>query len=193
MDTFINHKIGETYCGDRFLTVHKNDNTFYVVIDGIGHGQKASYVADIAYHSISREINLDSSLTKIITVCESDLANTRGIAVCFVKVNHSTGTLEYYGVGNIESMLINVNGLINFKQTPGFFGAKKHPINLSLLNFTDDAHLLMCSDGVGEITGQIRQQLSNLNSRHIVHLLTKQWQGQDDVCILCEKLNHELH
>jgi hypothetical protein len=51
----------------------------------------------------------------------------------------------------------------------------------------------MYSDGVGDITGAIRQQLSNLNSRHIVNLLTKQWQGKDDVCILCEKLNHELH
>jgi hypothetical protein len=52
---------------------------------------------------------------------------------------------------------------------------------------------LMCSDGVGEITGSIRQQFGNLNTRHIVNLLSKQWQGHDDICILCEKLNHELH
>ena len=193
MDTFINHKKGETFCGDRFLTLKKNNNTFYVVIDGIGHGQKASHVADIAYYSITREIAANSTLLDIIQTCEKALANTRGIAVSFVKVNHSKYSLEYCSVGNIESILIDVSGPINLKRTPGVFGAKKSPINISVLPFTSEAYLLMCSDGVGDITGAIRQQLSNLNSRHIVNLLTKQWQGQDDVCILCEKLNDELH
>jgi serine/threonine protein phosphatase PrpC len=193
MYSFINHKKGETFCGDRFLTLKKNDNTFYVVIDGIGHGQKASHVADIAYHSITREIIADSPLLNIIQTCEKALADTRGIAVSFVKVNHSKCSLEYCSVGNIESILIDVSGPINLQRTPGVFGAKKYPINISVLPFTSEAYLLMCSDGVGDITGAVRQQLSNLNSRHIVNLLTKQWQGQDDVCILCGKLNHELH
>ncbi len=193
MDTFINNKKGETFCGDRFLTLKNNDNSFYVVIDGIGHGQKASHVADIAYYSITREITANSTLLNIIQTCEKALANTRGIAVSFVKVNHSKCRLEYCSFGNIESILIDDSGPINLKRTPGIFGAKKHAINISILPFTNDAYLLMCSDGVGDITGAIRQQLSNLNSRHIVNLLAKQWQGLDDVCILCEKLNHELH
>lgn len=193
MDTFINQKKGETFCGDRFLTLKKNDNTFYVVIDGIGHGQKASHVADIAYHCITHEINENSTLINIIQTCEKALADTRGIAVSFVKVDHSKCCLEYCSVGNIESLLIDASGTINLKRTPGVFGAKKHPITTSILPFTNDAYLLMCSDGVGDITGPFRQQLGNLNSRHIVNFLAKQWQGQDDVCILCEKLNHELH
>ena len=57
MDSFIKHKKGEHFCGDRFLSISKNDSTFYVVIDGTGHGQKASRVADIAYQTITREIH----------------------------------------------------------------------------------------------------------------------------------------
>jgi serine phosphatase RsbU (regulator of sigma subunit) len=193
MVTFINHKKGEIFCGDRFLSIKKNGHSFYIVIDGIGHGQKASHVADIAYHAITSEIDANSSLVNIIKACEAALADTRGIAVSFVKVNHNQEQLEYCSVGNIESILIHANGSINLKRTPGVFGAKKYPITISVLPFTSEASLLMCSDGVGEITGSIRQQLGNLNTRHIVNLLSKQWQGQDDICILCEKLNYELH
>ncbi len=193
MDSFIKHKKGENFCGDRFLRVKKSDSTFYVVIDGIGHGQKASRVADIAYHTITDEIHENSILTNIIEACETALANTRGIAVSFVKVNHSICSLEYYSVGNIKSMLIDSQGVIDLKRTPGVFGAKKYPINTSILLFSNKASLLMCSDGVDKISGQIRHQLGRLSARHIVKLLSTQWQGQDDICILCEKLTHELH
>ncbi len=193
MDTFINTKRGEKHCGDRFLTITQNDITFYIVIDGIGHGQKASHVADIAYQVITDEIIANSSLIDIIQACEIKLLNTRGIAISFVKVNHAESSIQYYSVGNIESMLIGRKGIINLKRIPGVFGAKKYPINISTLPVCNDSYLLMCSDGVGEISGKIRQQLGNLNSRHIVNLLAKQWQGQDDICILCGKVNHEWH
>ena len=73
MDTFINHKKGETFCGDRFLTLKKDNNTFYVVIDGIGHGQKASNVADIAYHSITHGITANATFLDIIQTCENSI------------------------------------------------------------------------------------------------------------------------
>lgn len=193
MDTFFAHKKGESYCGDRHLTIVRKGQTLYVIIDGIGHGEKASKVADIAYHTITKEVEANSPLPLIIKVCEAALANTRGIVVSFVMVTHSTSSLEYYSVGNIETMLINSDGITNLKQTPGVFGAKIHPINPSTLQYPTDSYLLMFTDGVNEITGEIRQQLNNMNSRHIVKMLSNQWQGQDDICILCEKLNYELY
>ena len=174
MATIIRHKKGESYCGDRCLTLVNNDSTLYVVIDGIGHGEKASKVADIATHSITRAVEANSSLTIIIQACEIALANTRGIVVSFVMVVHSKCMLEYYSLGNIESLLISPKGIINLKRTPGIFSAKKSSINLSVLQYPAGSYILMYTDGINEITGQIRQQLSNMNSRHIVNILGHQ-------------------
>jgi serine phosphatase RsbU (regulator of sigma subunit) len=191
MDVFVNKKKGETFCGDRYLTIKRKSSVLYVVLDGIGHGQEASKVADIAYDTINEFAN--ASLQKIIEQCESSLQNTRGIVISFMLVTEGKKAVEFYSVGNIETLLITAKQVVNLSSLPGIFGAKKHPISIVNVDVPKNSQLLMFTDGVGNITGPVRQQFRKMNTRHILQMLSSQWSGDDDVCILCEKLSYEQH
>ena len=191
MSVFLKYKEGVDYCGDRYLLLQRADSTLYVMIDGIGHGKEASAVADTACHSINA--SGDAPLIDIIRNCELALLGSRGIVISFVMWAWGENTLHYYSVGNIESVLISSDNLIHLKTHPGIFGSKNLPIHIASTLISAEAQLLMFTDGIGKLTGQIRHQLRRMNSRHIVQMLSKQWQGQDDVCIFCEKLHYELH
>ena len=82
MHFFLESKKGELYCGDRYIVQKRNEGIFYAVIDAIGHGEKASCIADIAYTSMQK--TLDKTLIDIIETCQSELAKTRGVVIFFV-------------------------------------------------------------------------------------------------------------
>lgn len=189
MDVFLNNKQGEEFCGDRYLVIKRTDSCLYVVIDGIGHGQKASIVADIAYDSIMRSANAD--LIDIIQDCQTALLDTRGVVISFILFAFNEKKIDYYAVGNVESALISSDSIIALKTRRGIFGAIKHPIKIQSMALPSPVKVLMHTDGIGNVSGHLRQQFSKMNSRHIVQILAQQWSGDDDICILCEQVHDE--
>lgn len=189
MSVFVNKKKGEKFSGDRYLAIKRKSSMLCVVLDGIGHGKEASKVADMTYDAIKEFAN--DSLQRIIEQCQQSLENTRGIVISFMLVTEGKNSVEFYSVGNIETLLINAEKVVNLSTTPGIFGAKKHPIRIINVDIPKESQLLMFTDGVGKIRGPVRQQLKKMNTRHILHMLSSQWSGDDDVCIICEKLSYE--
>ena len=188
MEVFLNSKSGEDYCGDRFLAIPRSKDTLYALIDGIGHGVEASLAADSAVYCITAM--LDDPLLDICAASEDALRDTRGAAISLVTLTHDTQCLEYVSIGNIESYIIGHNDFIQLNKLPGIFGATRRQFKINSLQIPADATLLMCTDGVGVISQYILRQFNKMSPRHIVNLLSQRWRGNDDICILCEDLNH---
>ena len=189
MSIFLKYKEGEDYCGDRYLLLQRGNGALHVMIDGVGHGKEASAVADIACSSISS--SSDVPLIDIIRGCELALLGTRGIVISFVMCVLGKNILNYYSVGNIETVLIGPDKIIHLKRRPGIFGAKKLPVHIDSMLIPAESKLLMFTDGVDELPISNQRLLRHMNSRHIVQALSNQWQGRDDICIFCEKLPYE--
>lgn len=160
-----------------------------MVIDGIGHGEDASKVANLTYQTIKQYSN--QPLKSIIQTCEKAIEKTRGVAISFVLIKKTEQKIFYFSVGNIESLIITPTSIHQLKTIPGIFGAQLYPIELQVLSLPKDAKLLMYTDGLKKINVNIRQQLYNMNPRHIIQVLSKLWCGNDDVCIICGELNDE--
>ena len=187
MHFFLESKKGELYCGDRYIVQKRNEGIFYAVIDAIGHGEKASCIADIAYTSMQK--TLDKTLIDIIETCQSELAKTRGVVIFFVLFLPKLNRLYYFGVGNINCLLITPSEVIKLSSTPGIFGNHALPISLTQIKVPKQTKLLMFTDGIEEIKTQNYPKLQLMNSRHIISFLSQKWSGKDDICCICESLN----
>ena len=200
MHFFLESKKGELYCGDRYIVQKRNEGIFYAVIDAIGHGEKASCIADIAYTSMQKTLDKvlieitvqktrDKTLIDIIETCQSELAKTRGVVIFFVLFLPKLNRLYYFGVGNINCLLITPSEVIKLRSTPGIFGNHALPISLTQIKVPKQTKLLMFTDGIEEIKTQNHPQLQLMNSRHIISFLSQKWSGKDDICCICESLN----
>lgn len=189
MEVFVKHKKEETFCGDKYLFITLGTDLLYVVIDGIGHGEDASNVANLAYQTIKQYS--DQPIKSLIQTCEKAIEKTRGVAISFVLIKKAENKIFYFSVGNIESLIITPTSIHKLKTIPGIFGAQQYPIELQVLTLPKDAKLLMHTDGLKTINANIRQQFYHMNARHIIQVLSKLWHGNDDVCIICGELNDD--
>lgn len=189
MEVFLHNKEGESFCGDRFLSIPNAMSTLYVMVDGVGHGREASLAADkacVAILSMS-----DKPLKQIVAFCEESLADTRGVAISFVRQTPSRNMIEYVGVGNVESYVVCDRRIIPLTKKPGIFGNRRRNFEIKSQTIPENATLLMFTDGVGPVPAALLHHFQNMRPRHIIKVLSERWQGQDDVCILCEDLSND--
>jgi hypothetical protein len=189
MEVFLHNKHGETFCGDRFLSIPQPLSTLYVMVDGVGHGKEASFAADKACVSILSAA--EKPLHEIVTCCEASLTETRGVAISFVRQTPSKNLIEYVGIGNVESYIFSDRRTIQLAKKPGIFGNRRRSFEIKSQAIPENATLLMFTDGVGQVPVQLMHHFQNMRPRHMVKVLSERWKGKDDICILCEDLSND--
>lgn len=95
-------------CGDKCIVTEVPDGVLIAVIDGVGHGAKASMASEQAISVI--EANKNDSIASIVELCHDELGQTRG-AVLSIAVVKDEGVMHWVGVGNVEGRLIRKEGL----------------------------------------------------------------------------------
>lgn len=90
----------EAVCGDALLIVDSGSSVLIVVADGEGHGPAASEASSrlceyIANHSEQR-------LDELLWGAHHSLKGDRGVAVIVLRVDKSSHSLSFCGVGNVE-------------------------------------------------------------------------------------------
>ncbi len=187
MDLFLRTKKGEVLCGDKYIIKQYGKGILYILIDAVGHGEEASFIAGITSQLIADSINM--KLLNIIEACNAKLSGTRGAVIFFVFYLPEENKAYYYGVGNISCLLVSNTRVVKLNSTPGILGLKNLDITLSEVDITEEDRLLMFTDGASELKVESYAQLQKMNSRHLVNMLSNTWTGQDDICCICEQLH----
>jgi anti-sigma regulatory factor (Ser/Thr protein kinase) len=139
---------GERVCGDDWAMVERDGFSFLMMVDGLGHGSLAAEAASLAVRVFREHSALEPEA--LIRATHAALRSTRGAAIAVARFDTRHGVLHYAGVGNIASVLVNLeNGqttsLISHNGTVGYVMSRVQTLEYP---WTGDSLMLMHSDGL---------------------------------------------
>jgi serine/threonine protein phosphatase PrpC len=96
--------VGYPESGDQCLVKSFPNGILIAVIDGLGHGDKASQVAKDAVEAIKDYAH--NPVDAIMKRCHEALRGSRGVVMTLVSFNGLDHTMTWLGVGNVEGILL---------------------------------------------------------------------------------------
>jgi anti-sigma regulatory factor (Ser/Thr protein kinase) len=178
---------GEPVCGDGWGTRSGADHSFFMVVDGLGHGTFAAEAAREAERVLVHSSS--SSASSILRDCHDALKKTRGAAGAVAQISRDKGILTYAGVGNICAIVIDGEGRRGMASHNGTLGHQIHKIQEFTVPWNQASVLIMHSDGLG--TKWDVNQYPGLAQKHpsiIAAMLYRDFQREkDDVTVMVAK------
>ena len=177
---------GEEVCGDGWATADRENFSFSLVVDGLGHGPAAAEAAAEAVRVFHGHASLDPG--SILESLHTALRSTRGAAVAIARLDHANHEVSYAGVGNISGVVLDrktgeCSRMVSQNGTVGYTIRK---IQVFRYPWTDESLLVMHSDGLG--THWDLDRYPGLPLRHpslIASVLYRDHKrGRDDVTVL---------
>lgn len=139
---------GETDCGDVCAWWSQPERLVLALADGLGHGPQAAAAARAAMACIGA--NLDRSCEQIFALCDTQLHNTRGVALALVIIELATGQLTLGSVGNVRSLLLRSSQHRRFGGARGIVGGGYSSLMPETLILAPGDLLTLFSDGFDE-------------------------------------------
>lgn len=190
MNVYFRPKKGQSVAGDCYLKDQVDSTTRYVVIDPLGHGEQAASVARQALDLLD---NLKvTQLEQIIAHCHTQFKSTRGLAMSFAFYDNATRAMSIAIIGNVNVIVLTDDSVVQFRASQTFIGnmyAQK--ISLQSYDVCQKAKLLIFTDGIQYPSKSQLNLFCGMTPRHILQALSDEWNGQDDVGILCEYIENE--
>ena len=180
---------GEPVCGDGWGTRATVDRSFFMVVDGLGHGTFAADAAREAERVLAGSQAI--SAADILRDCHDALKKTRGAAAAIADISRNKGTLTYAGVGNISATVVDGRNRRGIASHNGTLGHQMHKIQEFTVPWNEESILIMHSDGLGSKWDL--NQYPGLASKHpsiIAAMLYRDFQRErDDVTVMAAKNN----
>jgi anti-sigma regulatory factor (Ser/Thr protein kinase) len=178
---------GESVCGDGWVVKLTADNTFLMVVDGLGHG---TFAAEAAREAERVLVEAEpSSPGAILLECHHALRKTRGAAAAIAAINKEKGTMVFAGMGNISATLFSQGKSRGVASHNGTVGHQLHKIQEFAFPWDDDTFLIMHSDGLA--TRWDLDSYPGVGSKHpsiIASVLYRDFaRERDDVTVLVVK------
>jgi anti-sigma regulatory factor (Ser/Thr protein kinase) len=178
---------GEIVCGDGWGTRPTPDRSFFMVVDGLGHGTFAAEAAREAERVLAD--SAANSVETILRDCHDALRKTRGAAAAIAAISKENGTLVFSGVGNISSTVLDGENRRGIASHNGTLGHQIHKFQEFTVPWNPASVLIMHSDGLG--TKWDLKQYPGLASKHpsiIAAILYRDFERErDDVTVLAAK------
>lgn len=178
---------GEPVSGDGWGMRATADHSFFMVVDGLGHGTFASEAAREAERVLA-----DSDATSaanILRDCHDALKKTRGAAAAIAEISPEKGTLTYAGIGNISAVVIDGQSRRGIASHNGTLGHQLHKVQEFTVPWNQESILIMHSDGLG--TKWDLNQYPGLANKHpsiIAAMLYQDFRRErDDVTVMTAK------
>lgn len=137
----------EDECGDNGFILNKEEECFFALIDGLGHGGPAHHAAQLAENYL--EANHDLDLKHIMLGLHDALGGSRGAVASLCRLHTGDGKMEYIGVGNIT---VRVFGIENVRLTmsDGIIGYSLPTLRKHVFQLTPGDVVMLYSDGIRE-------------------------------------------
>jgi anti-sigma regulatory factor (Ser/Thr protein kinase) len=129
-------------CGDGWAYSVEDGVLTVAVVDGLGHGLKASLAADVAL------AELGTDLESFVPRANARMRDTRGAAVTLCQI--ANGELRYLAVGNVNGRIVTPEGTRGLVTHGGTLGLHLEPprSRISTLPFPAGARLVLWTDGL---------------------------------------------
>jgi anti-sigma regulatory factor (Ser/Thr protein kinase) len=183
---------GEPVCGDGWGMRTTPDRSFFMVVDGLGHGILAAEAAREAERVLAD--SHCSSASTIVRDLHDALKKTRGAAAAVAEISQEKGTLTYAGIGNTSATVIDGANRRGIASHNGTLGHQMHKIQEFTVPWNEDSLLIMHSDGLASRWDL--KQYPGLASKHpsiIGAMLYRDFQREkDDVTVMAVKNGHQV-
>lgn len=91
-------------CGDDCIVRWRRSGGLVAVVDGLGHGQEASFAARAAIKVL--EANPTESPEGLLKRCHEATRHTRGLTMALASIDADSGLMTWLGVGNVQGVLV---------------------------------------------------------------------------------------
>jgi hypothetical protein len=134
-------------CGDGWAGIDLDGDVALAVVDGLGHGPRASDAASAALDAFAAD---PGDLPRFITRANEATRDTRGAAVAACLVRRKAGELDYVAVGNISGRLCHAGRERGLVSIGGTVGTQLNPpsANVATYPWPDGARLVLWTDGL---------------------------------------------
>jgi len=138
----IKPKEGLKHCGDGVIILEEDEYTRFILVDSLGHGERAQRVVD-KVKSLKNDLRHDRPSSKL-RLLHRELRETRGAAVSIADIYESE--FIWCAIGNVD---VKVNDKdINPINNSGIVGYKVRKIKQRPFNVKPGTLIIIYSDGI---------------------------------------------
>jgi anti-sigma regulatory factor (Ser/Thr protein kinase) len=180
----------EVLCGDAWSCASDDSRLMLMVADGLGHGPDAARASGAAVALVRPDATFAPAA--MLTLAHGALQGTRGAAVAVACLDNVSDELRFAGIGNISVSLHGDGNARHLVSHNGIVGSNMRKVQEFAMPMTDDAMLIMHSDGIG--TRWDLERYPGLSQRHpalIAAVLYRDHaRGRDDASIVVAQRQH---
>jgi|SRR6185369_404081 len=172
--------------GDLHVVAMLPRGALLAVIDGLGHGPEAALAAREAATILREQAGLPVS--ELIERCHEGLRKTRGAVMSLVSLDMRSSTIDWCGVGNVESVLFRRSATAlptreAMSTRGGVVGYRLPQLRVSTLSVSAGDTLVLATDGIrNEFTAAV--DLEEEPQAIADALLQRYARGTDDALVL---------
>jgi len=177
---------GQAVSGDFHVVQSFDQSALLAVIDGVGHGDEAGAVAQLAANIIKQ--NAREGVIPLVKHCHEALAKTRGAVMTLASVDALNNTVTWIGVGNVEARLFRAEADVSHPcehilLRSGLVGLQLPALQAAIMPLAPGDLLVFATDGIQtgfeggiNLTEPPRQIANGILNRH--------FKGTDDALAL---------
>jgi len=175
---------GENECGDACLVQVGGSTAWVLLADGLGHGSDAAAASSLAVQSFAGY--RASEVARRVEDLHLTLRATRGSALAVARIDLPQGTLEYAGVGNIASTILDGAASAGLVSMNGIVGHQLRKIQPFTYRWGAQSLLIMHSDGMqSHWSLDLEGGLALRHPTVIAAVLVRNYvRGRDDVSVV---------
>jgi anti-sigma regulatory factor (Ser/Thr protein kinase) len=174
----------EELCGDAWSCAGNDVQLLLMMADGLGHGPDAARASDAAVALVQPGSTF--APVSMLQLAHGALQGTRGAAVAVACLDSAANELRFAGIGNISVSLHGGDRARHLVSHNGIVGSNMRKVQEFAMPLTDDAMLIMHSDGIG--TRWDLERYPGLSQRHpaliAAVLYRDHLRGRDDAGIV---------
>ncbi len=166
------------FSGDQASVWHNKRNVLITLIDGLGHGKNAEIAAKKAIDIISD--NQDMDLVELMQKCDKALYKSRGAALALVRIDRSSGKMEYVSIGNTRCAIVGQN-ILHLGGRYGIVGEGGPIASVERRQLERRDVLILWTDGLPETLGLVAPQVRRIqDAKAFANQLVKEYATDED-------------
>jgi len=143
--------LDEGESGDLHMVCCNQTGVLIAVIDGIGHGEEAAEVAEIAGGLLRS--SAEEPVISLVELCHEKLKGTRGVVLSLAFISPEQKMMTWIGVGNVQGVLLRAdtkrgNAQESLLLRAGVVGSKLPYLQASVLPVSQGDTVVFATDGI---------------------------------------------